>query len=452
MSSKVCMVEEEPERQCLGPCEVLAWLPGAWLFSSGGSSTGSDWRPTTTPSVPLTPQDTFGDDLSGLAPVREPKRRNVVAVMCSGGCGKPAWNGKPGQYCTRACKEQRAPKQHAAVPEAVARQVVHCAWPSCERPAMGGEFCSRACASKAACMQPAAGQAVPAPFQSREGADAKELARRLSLLQDPDLVESTASTAETQGQASSASNAPSRSACELKVDHVRGRTQIFTKMMERRVEVVVFSYDGQDEGCEKVCRSNFFLSNLYDLGSAGGVSVKAYHTQSTWRNFRSAEAAFLALKYWQRAGEFENITSREAFQLQQISLGREDTTFAGYDSAWTAMFSVLRQKFRPGSELAQQLLDTSEAFLLCHCANPGLDAVWSDNGHGGGANWLGMQLMLVRDELRKKDGRWSNAIRLGVDVETGSAHSSIAAATWRQATTVASEGLQYAEAKLLLAD
>lgn len=39
--------------------------------------------------------------------------------------------------------------------------------------------------------------------------------------------------------------------------------------------------------------------------------------------------------------------------------------------------------------------------------------VWSDNHDGSGKNWLGLQLMLLRDQIREEE-RWSSWLkRLG---------------------------------------
>lgn len=308
---------------------------------------------------------------------------------------------------------------------------------------MGGEFECRACAASATCnAQVATGMSSPIHFAKIGDGEGS------SSLQEPDFASSAVSTADSPDAARSGRR---RGACEVKAEKGTGKIMVFTLIMGTRVQVIAFSYEGRDQACDKVCQSEF-LGNRHDMEHSI-ISVKAANEQNTlWRHFKSAEVAFLALKHWQRAGELENIASEEALQVQQTGLGPEDPTYAGHGSAWAAMFSILRQKFRPGSEMAQRLLSTNEAFLLCRCSRTGVDQVWSDNASGDGANWLGMQLMLIRDELRNRDGRWSNAIRLGVDVETGRAHSSIAAATWRQATTVASEGLQYAEAKLILPD
>jgi len=110
------------------------------------------------------------------------------------------------------------------------------------------------------------------------------------------------------------------------------------------------------------------------------------------------------------------------------------------------MLAVLRAKFRPGSGCAQALLKTQDAFLLEHNSVEGRDKVWSDNCNGDGTNWLGMQLMLLRDELRKdRSGgeRWTHFITKDcqIDLGTGDARSSRGAGRWQGAVRAAARGL-----------
>lgn len=51
--------------------------------------------------------------------------------------------------------------------------------------------------------------------------------------------------------------------------------------------------------------------------------------------------------------------------------------------------------------------------------------VWSDNCDGNGSNWLGLQLMLWRDELRGGggEGSWTAFIQSAVDLQTGAPRS-----------------------------
>jgi hypothetical protein len=58
--------------------------------------------------------------------------------------------------------------------------------------------------------------------------------------------------------------------------------------------------------------------------------------------------------------------------------------------------------------MAEQLLLTDDAYLLEHNSKSGRDFLWSDNQDGEGQNWLGLQLMLLRDELRRLKGGSTN--------------------------------------------
>ena len=86
------------------------------------------------------------------------------------------------------------------------------------------------------------------------------------------------------------------------------------------------------------------------------------------------------------------------------------------------MLKVLRAKFEPGSALADMLLSTGNAFLLEHNPRVGRDSVWSNDGNGTGRNWLGLQLMLLRDELRHTSSErssWTTFIKSQVDIGSG---------------------------------
>merc|ERR1711879_1039894 len=84
------------------------------------------------------------------------------------------------------------------------------------------------------------------------------------------------------------------------------------------------------------------------------------------REFRNAEAAFQALKFWRikNARELENDTGARARERGEQLAGREDSTYTGFGTRWLAMQHVLRAKFTPGTELANALLKTESDFLL----------------------------------------------------------------------------------------
>merc|ERR1712151_664602 len=73
--------------------------------------------------------------------------------------------------------------------------------------------------------------------------------------------------------------------------------------------------------------------------------------------------------------------------------------------------------------LADALIATEDAYLLEHNSIEGRDTIWSDNYNGEGSNWLGMQCMLIRDELNGKSGAgsWTHFITndCGIDLKTG---------------------------------
>lgn len=138
--------------------------------------------------------------------------------------------------------------------------------------------------------------------------------------------------------------------------------------------------------------------------------------------FENAEASFQALKFKDNAHEFEKLDGAAAFKLKRSLAGREDWTYGGFGNNWLGMWHVLHKKFEPGSDLALKLLKTGDAFLLEHNEKHGRDKVWSDNLDGSGQNWLGLQLMLIRDELQERvgPGSWTAWLRARLNLKDGS--------------------------------
>lgn len=214
--------------------------------------------------------------------------------------------------------------------------------------------------------------------------------------------------------------------------------------------VIAFYYPGRDTPWDAACGSRF-LGNFYEAARGFEFAPPAASRGEAYV-FRNAEAAFQACKFWHLAADFAKCTGHEAFQLKRSLSGREDWTYGGSGGEhegsganWRAMQLVLAAKFAPGSALADALLRTGDAFLLEHNAAVGRDAAWSDNGDGSGANWLGAQLMLLRDELAgsaRDAGSWTRWIAKWIDVGTGADLGSRSEArrdnAWRRSVRAAS--------------
>ncbi|CAJ1401939.1 unnamed protein product [Effrenium voratum] len=126
-------------------------------------------------------------------------------------------------------------------------------------------------------------------------------------------------------------------------------------------------------------------------------------------------------KFWDRRQEFRYLSGHDAFRKKQQLKGREDN-YAGHGSNWAAMRHVLFQKFEDG-ELRKGLMATGDAVLLEHNPVPNRDTIWSNNNDGSGKNWLGLQLMILRAELRRED-RWLPWLMQHVDFNTGACSNS----------------------------
>eukprot|EP00929_Paragymnodinium_shiwhaense_P119139 TRINITY_DN91016_c0_g1_i1.p1 TRINITY_DN91016_c0_g1~~TRINITY_DN91016_c0_g1_i1.p1 ORF type:complete len:250 (-),score=38.77 TRINITY_DN91016_c0_g1_i1:78-827(-) len=186
------------------------------------------------------------------------------------------------------------------------------------------------------------------------------------------------------------------------------------------VDVIAFYYPSREEPCDRLCRAGF-LGNFHDVSGSGGLTVEAPSYQDS-RTFTNAEAAFQALKFWSKVDSFVHLNGEQAFQRKLLLKGSEDFSYGGHGGNWQGMMAVLRGKFTPGSLLSDALYLTGDAYLLEHNSKTGRDTTWSNNGDGSGSNWLGMQLMLLRDELHSNGdeaSRWTPFIESVIDVKTG---------------------------------
>ena len=220
--------------------------------------------------------------------------------------------------------------------------------------------------------------------------------------------------------------------------------------------VIAFYHPGRDLPWDVACGGGF-LGNFWSCrvefaprASRGGGGVV----------FTNAEAAFQACKWWGKACRFAQLDGEGAFRLKgsPACRGSEDWTYSGHGlgadgrrgANWRAMRGVLSAKFARGSALADALRRTGDAFLLEHNEKAGRDHVWSDNQRGDGLNWLGLQLMLVRDALAAVDRaaaadtavgddgrRWARFIEACVDVETGEPLDPAGTARWQAAVRAA---------------
>jgi len=173
----------------------------------------------------------------------------------------------------------------------------------------------------------------------------------------------------------------------------------------------------------------------YDVGPQG-FEMRVDDTSTSWLSFCSAtsssehfqnsQAAFQALKFWRqgRAAEFRKLSGAEAIARSLAHKDLEDLTFADLGGHWQAGLHVLRAKFRPQTDLGQALLRTEHDFLL-QC-----DSYWEN------LNVLGLQLMIVRDELHcSRSGhdaqQWTPFLETLMDVDTGVPRGSQQEKVWQ---------------------
>jgi hypothetical protein len=217
------------------------------------------------------------------------------------------------------------------------------------------------------------------------------------------------------------------------------------------IGVIAFSYPGREDGIDRICDSAF-CGNDWPLE----MSLEAPAEPGLPHTFESAEAAFHALLFWDRADEFASLSGEEARKKRQEFEGQENFQYAGFGSEWAGMLATLRAKFSPGSESAELLVSTGDNFLLFHHSAhsaSGVDQIWSNSSNGEGKNWLGLQLMIVRDVLRQPaflderlntSARWTKFLGTLIDLSTGQSRSgsfSPTSESWQDAVLAATQAI-----------
>jgi len=198
------------------------------------------------------------------------------------------------------------------------------------------------------------------------------------------------------------------------------------------------SLHGPEEAWDRLCKAGF-LGNGFDIGP-GGMELEAPARESLRHQFRTSEAAMQALRFWSIAEEFSDLGGDAAMKRSAQLQGREDVSYAGFGSSWKAMQAVIAAKFNSTSPLTEALRKTGDAFLLHHQNRPGQDKVWSDDCSGEGTNWLGLQLLLLRDQI-SGEKRWTEYISSLIDTDSGRPRSGRKGQLWQATVRAATRSL-----------
>mmetsp|Transcript_7834 Transcript_7834/g.18255 ORF Transcript_7834/g.18255 Transcript_7834/m.18255 type:complete len:1108 (-) Transcript_7834:102-3425(-) len=202
------------------------------------------------------------------------------------------------------------------------------------------------------------------------------------------------------------------------------------------VAVIAFPAGPADARAEE---GSLFLATSFDVSSSKLLELRAPRCPEMSRRFKNVDAAFQALRCWEKAAELESM-SAEAALSYGLQLDKEDRTHGGYGGKWTGMLAILCQKFAPNSPWLKALQQTGDAYLLSHGSNGLEPALWSDMDDGTGRNWMGLQLMLIRDMLQEasrdkalpRHKNWSEFIRsCGMDLPSGEVAGADGASQWQ---------------------
>jgi len=202
-----------------------------------------------------------------------------------------------------------------------------------------------------------------------------------------------------------------------------------------QIGVIAFYFPGRSTPWDARCGAGF-LGNFWRLPSGNEITYDPPSFLDRKFTFNNAEAAFQALKYWDKYGkQFEPLSGGQAFDLKKkLMKEAPDFTYGGNGNNWLGMLAILRKKFQEGSEMAEALKMTGDNYLLEHNERSGRDKVWSDNLDGTGTNWLGLQVMILREELQheqEKASSWTKFVEPLLDVEGSGAPYDGGAEKWQ---------------------
>lgn len=177
----------------------------------------------------------------------------------------------------------------------------------------------------------------------------------------------------------------------------------------KNLGMLAFYYPGRETEADKRCYSKF-LGNFYE----SPVLING-------ERYRCAEAAYQASKIDATLRvQFAEYNGTQAF----IASRKMKCKMYTPEQAWSTMFTILDAKFKH-PQLALMLDATKNTFLLEHNERVGRDIRWSNNGNGTGSNWLGLQLMILRDKIRLNNGNsrdqllWLTWSDINIDCQTG---------------------------------
>lgn len=206
------------------------------------------------------------------------------------------------------------------------------------------------------------------------------------------------------------------------------QTRIWMPMRDSRkndgslTNIIALYFPGRVLKWDKLCASKF-LGNFYEERLEFALPDRPDRVLE----YGNAEAAFQSTKFSAISHEFTYpTTAKQAFQISRDNIVSADFTYGGHGSNWNAMLAVLRAKFA-SCTLAELLKGTGDDYLQEYNSNTGKELIWSDNCDGEGRNLLGIQLMIIWDELNHRQAcdldTWTSYFRRFIDLETGEARN-----------------------------
>jgi len=162
------------------------------------------------------------------------------------------------------------------------------------------------------------------------------------------------------------------------------------------------SKDKKKKDGSKVLNYTTF-SNFHPIKINAGILGDKFKDIDTF----STEHLFQAAKYTQNNPEYAKKILLTPTAWDAAQMGR-DRKIPGYDPDWDKkkfgiMLDIVREKAKICKEFKDELLSTSNKTLIENTNNARSgDAIWGCGKDGKGMNYLGLVLMIVRDEIKDK--------------------------------------------------
>ena len=141
------------------------------------------------------------------------------------------------------------------------------------------------------------------------------------------------------------------------------------------------------------------FSNFYPVN----MSAKVISPDLEDITVPTSEHLFQAAKFLDKNKEYAKAILKAETPGKTAQMGR-DRKVQGFADNWDAksfyvMLNIVREKAKVCPQFKNDLISTGDKFLIEN-TTPSNDRIWGCGKDGWGKNWLGLVLMIARDELK----------------------------------------------------